>query len=123
MKTDSSHPISARTTLSVLFLLAGLTLLCTLPFLGSRAQLPSNVITFSGTFDNTTAYPCATSNGPFLVPLNQSRIIVNVNATVPTNDLAMTLVGPDGFPVHTEDNGVGNEAFDYESSRFRPVTT
>jgi hypothetical protein len=51
-----------------------------------------------------------------VVPTGQARIIVNVNATVPTNDLAVTLVGPDGIPVHTEDNGVGNEAFDIEGS-------
>jgi hypothetical protein len=116
MKTHSSLRISARTTLSILFLLSGVTLLCTLPFLGSRAQLPSNVITFSGAFDTSSAYPCATFSGPFVVPAGQARIIVNVNATVPTNDLAVTLVGPDGTPIHTEDNGVGNEAFDYEAS-------
>jgi hypothetical protein len=45
---------------------------------------------------------------------------VNVNATVPTNDLAVTLIGPDGMPIHTEDNGVGNEAFDYEASPVTP---
>src|SRR5438477_555335 len=47
MKTDSSHPISARTTLAVLLALTSFALLCALPFVGSRAQLPSNVITFT----------------------------------------------------------------------------
>ena len=118
MKIHSSHPVSARTTLSILFLLAGVTLFCTLPFLGSRAQLPSNVMTFSGTFDTAHAYGagCTTFSGPFVVPAGQARIIVNVNATVPTNDLALTLVDPLGQPIHTEDTGVGNEVFDYESS-------
>jgi hypothetical protein len=116
MKTHSSPSTSARTSLGVLLALIGIALLCAIPFFGSRAQLPSNIISFSGTFDSSSAYPCTSFNGPFLVPLNQSRIIVNVNATVPTNDLAVTLVGPDGFPIHTEDNGVGNEAFDYEGS-------
>jgi hypothetical protein len=116
MKTDSSHPISARTTLAVLIALTGFALLCALPFVGIRAQLPSNVIIFTGAFDTTHAYPCSTFSGPFVVPAGQARIIVNVNATVPTNDLAVTLVGPDGTPIHTEDNGVGNEAFDYEGS-------
>jgi hypothetical protein len=116
MKTNSSHPISARTTLAVLLWVVGIALLCVIPFLGTRAQLPSNVMTFSGAFDTSSAYPCATFSGPFVVPAGQARIIVNVNATVPTNDLAVTLVGPDGTPIHTEDNGVGNEAFDYEGS-------
>jgi hypothetical protein len=116
MKTNSNHPTSARTTSAVVLFLASIALLCSLPFVGTRAQLPSNIITFSGTFDISHAYPCSTSAGPFLVPPGQARIIVNVNATVPTNDLAVTLVGPDGMPIHTEDNGVGNEAFDYEAS-------
>ena len=121
MKTDSSHPISARTTLAVLLALTSFALLCALPFVGSRAQLPSNVITFSGTFDTAHAYGagCTTFSGPFVVPAGQARIIVNVNATVPTNDLALTLVDPLGQPIHTEDTGVGNEVFDYEGS---PVT-
>src|SRR5438874_1380698 len=118
MKTDSSHPISARTTLAVLLALTSFALLCALPFVGSRAQLPSNVITFSGTFDTAHAYGagCTTFSGPFVVPAGQARIIVNVNATVPTNDLALTLVDPLGQPIHTEDTGVGNEVFDYEGS-------
>jgi len=120
MKTNSSHSISARTTLAILLSLAGFGFLCAIPFIGTRAQLPSNVMTFSGAFDTTSPYPCATFSGPFVVPPGQARIIVNVNASVPTNDLAVTLVGPDGTPIHTEDNGVGNEAFDYEAS---PVPT
>src|SRR5439155_1754862 len=84
------HPISARTTLAVLLALTSFALLCALPFVGSRAQLPSNVITFSVTFDTAHAYGagCTTFSGPFVVPAGQARIIVNVNATVPTNDFA-----------------------------------
>jgi hypothetical protein len=39
MKTSSSYPISARTTLAVLLILVGLTIFCALPFVG-RAQNP-----------------------------------------------------------------------------------
>ena len=118
MKTNSSYPICARTTLAVLLFLIGLTLFCALPFIGTRAQLPSNIIPFSGTFDTTSAYPCGSTPNTFVVPPGQARIIVNVNATVPTNDLAVTLIGPPptNDVLHTEDNGVGNEAFDYEGS-------
>lgn len=118
MKTNSSHSISARITLAALFFIVGLSLLCSLPFVSSRAQLPSNVITFSGTFDTAHAYGsgCTTFSGPFVVPAGQARIIVNVDAAVPTNDLALTLVDPLGQPIHTEDTGVGNEVFDYEGS-------
>jgi hypothetical protein len=118
MKTKSSHPISARITLAALFFIVGLSLLCSLPFVGSRAQLPSNVTTFNGTFDTAHAYGagCTTFSGPFVVPAGQARIIVNVDATVPTNDLAFTLVDALGQPIHTEDTGVGNEVFDYEGS-------
>ncbi len=71
---------------------------------------------FSGTFD-PHAYPCATPRHHFTVPANQLRIVVQVNAQVPANDLAVTLLyGSDPNPifVKTEDNGIGNEALTYE---------
>src|SRR5437762_1904218 len=37
------------------------------------------------------AYPCSSVPTVFTVPPGQARIIVNVNATVPPNDLAVTL--------------------------------
>ena len=112
MKTNSSHPISARTTLAVLFFLAGLTTLCTVPLVGTRAQSPTNPATFSGTFD-PHPYPCATAPHVFNVPAGQARIIVNVNATLPVNDLAVTLLQGTNF-IRTEDTGVGNEVLVYE---------
>src|SRR5437764_2035346 len=125
MKTSSAYSSSARTTVAIVLLLSGIGLLCTVPFVGTRAQLPSNITPFTGTFDAVHAYGagCTTVAGPFIVQDTpppgahpQARIIVNVNATVPTNDLAITLVNTSNptNALHTEDTGVGNEAFDYE---------
>src|SRR4051812_36918010 len=64
----------------------------------------------SGTFD-PTPYPCASVRHHFTVPAGQARIIVQVNATVPANDIAVTLLyGPDPSPafIRSEDTGVGN---------------
>ena len=117
MKTNFSSSVSARSTLAVLFCLTGIGLLCVIPLIGTRAQLPANPATFSGQFDATQAYPCSSVPSVFTVPPGQARIIVNVNATVPTNDLAVTLLQGTGATaqfLHTEDNGVGNEVFVYD---------
>ena len=117
MKTNFSSSVSARSTLAVLFCLTGIGLLCIIPLIGTRAQLPANPATFTGQFDATQAYPCSSVPTVFTVPPGQARIIVNVNATVPTNDLAVTLlqgIGATAQFIHTEDNGVGNEVFVYE---------
>ena len=117
MKTNFSSSVSARSTLAVLFCLTGIGLLCVIPLIGTRAQLPANPATFNGQFDATQAYPCSSVPTVFTVPPGQARIIVNVNATVPTNDLAVTLlqgIGATAQFIHTEDNGVGNEVFVYE---------
>ncbi len=117
MKTNFSSSVSARSTLAVLFCLTGIGLLCVIPLIGTRAQLPANPATFSGQFDAIQAYPCSSVPSVFTVPPGQARIIVNVNATVPTNDLAVTLlqgIGATAQFIHTEDNGVGNEVFVYE---------
>ncbi|MFL6552112.1 MAG: hypothetical protein ACJ8LV_01980 [Chthoniobacterales bacterium] len=117
MKTNFSSSVSARSTLAVLFCLTGIGLLCVIPLIGTRAQLPANPATFSGQFDAIQAYPCSSVPTVFTVPPGQARIIVNVNATVPTNDLAVTLlqgIGATAQFIHTEDNGVGNEVFVYE---------
>jgi hypothetical protein len=71
---------------------------------------------FSGVFD-PHAYPCATPRHHFTVPANQLRIVVQVNAQLPANDLAITLLfGADPNPIFikTEDTGVGNEVLTYE---------
>ena len=117
MKTNFSSSVSARSTLAVLFCLTGIGLLCVIPLIGTRAQLPANPATFSGQFDATQACPCSSVPSVFTVPPGQARIIVNVNATVPTNDLAVTLLQGTGATaqfLHTEDNGVGNEVFVYD---------
>ena len=70
---------------------------------------------FSGTFD-PTAYPCATPRHHFTVPTGQTTIVVNVDAVVPSNDLAVTLLyGSDPNPqfIQTEDTGVGQEVLHY----------
>ena len=99
MKTHCLPSISARTTLAVLLCLFGIALLCAIPFFGTRAQSPSNVIPFSGSFDNTHAYPCNSTPSGFVVPPGQARIVVNVDATIPTNDLAVTLYQTTGAPL------------------------
>src|SRR6266567_3460797 len=119
MKTSSSASLSARSALAVLLCPIGVGFFCAVPFIGTRAQLPTNPTTFSGTFDATSAYPCSSTPAVFNVPPGQARIIVNVNATVLTNDLAVTLLqgsGPTASFIRTEDTGVGNEALVYEPS-------
>src|SRR6059058_3378208 len=97
----------SRATLSALLAASGVLLLVM-----SIRALPT-ATTFTGTFD-PHPYPCATTPNTFLVPPGQVRLVVNVNANNGVNDLAMTLVGPDGSPIHTEDNGVGQDVFLYQ---------
>ena len=75
--------------------------------------VPAN---FSGTYDPNT-FPCATPRHHFVVPVGQARIVVQVSATIPTNDLTMTLLfGPDPspLPLHTEDTATSSEAYLYQ---------
>jgi hypothetical protein len=70
---------------------------------------------FSGTFD-PNPYPCGTPRHVFTVPAGQARIAVNVDATVPANDLAVTLLfgaGANPTFIQTEDTGVGQEVLNY----------
>src|SRR5207249_393974 len=88
--------------------------------LGIVATAPATSVpeAFSGTFD-PHAYPCATPRHHFMVPANQVRIVVQVDAEVPANDLAVTLLyGPDPNPifVQTEDTGIGEEVLTYQPS-------
>src|SRR5438874_13598533 len=120
MKTNFSSSISARSTLAVLFCLTGIGLLCAIPLIGTRAQLPPNPATFSGQLDAIQAYPCSSVPSVFTVPPGQARLIVKVNATVPTNDLAVTLlqgIGATPKCINTEENGVSNEVFVHEPVR------
>src|SRR5438874_2560990 len=109
MKKSSTSQAArvSRATLSALLAASGALLLVM-----SIRALPT-ATTFTGTFD-PHPYPCATTPNTFLVPPGQVRLVVNVNANNGVNDLAMTLVGPDGSPIHTEDNGVGQEVFLYQ---------
>src|SRR3954464_2225190 len=77
--------------------------------------------TFSGVFD-PHAFPCATARHHFTVPPNapnpnQVRIIVQVDAQVPANDLNVNLLyGSDPNPVLVAqtDTGIGNELLLYQ---------
>jgi hypothetical protein len=71
---------------------------------------------FSGTYD-PAVFPCASARHHFIVPAGQARILVQVSATVPTNDITMSLFfGPDPTPMllHTEDTGTSSEAYNYQ---------
>src|SRR5881398_2186707 len=109
MKKSSTSQAArvSRATLSALLAVSGVLLLVM-----SIRALPT-ATTFTGTFD-PHPYPCATTPNSFIVPPGQVCLVVNVNANNGVNDLAMTLVGPDGSPIHTEDNGVGQEVFLYQ---------
>src|SRR5438552_18405586 len=115
--TKSSTSQAARVssaTVSALLAALGVLLLVM-----SIRALPT-ATTFTGTFD-PHPYPCATTPNTFLVPPGQVRLVVNVNANNGVNDLAMTLVGRDGSPVHTEATGVGQEVFIYQPGRGFPA--
>src|SRR5438874_7369411 len=116
MKKSSTSQAArvSSATVSALLAASGVLLLVM-----SIRALPT-ATTFTGTFD-PHPYPCATTPNTFLVPPGQVRLVVNVNANNGVNDLAMTLVGPDGSPIHTEDNGVGQEVFLYQPSGGVPA--
>src|SRR3954468_19322714 len=122
MKTSRSK-ISARVLAGIPFLLIS----CSLLLLawsnanaGHRARKGSvrplvaapalNQQPFTGTYD-PAVFPCGTARHHFTVPAGQVRIVVQVNAQIPTNDLTMTLLygaDPNPTPLHTEDTGTSN---------------
>jgi hypothetical protein len=119
--------MTARVTLSLLFLLSGLALFSAIPLVASSrpsirsaaqaATAPDapSPTPFSGTYD-PAVFPCATPRHHFTVPSGITRIEVDVAATLQSNDLTLTLLyGPDPnpTPLHTEDTGVGTEAYIY----------
>jgi hypothetical protein len=127
MKTNSSFSIRARVTLATLLLTAGVLLTAAAlsnlsaktrrPNLRAIAPAASVPQPFSGTYDATSVFPCSTPRHHFTVPPGQVRIIVNVAATLQTNDLEMTLLfgsDPNPVPLHTEDTGVGTEVYNYQ---------
>lgn len=66
----------------------------TAPLLNARQPVTPSAgvpIPFSGTYD-PTVFPCATPKHTFPVLPGQARIIVQVSATVPTNDITVTLL-------------------------------
>jgi hypothetical protein len=72
-------------------------------------------IPYNGTYD-PTVYPCATPRHHFIVPPGQVRLIVQVQATLVTNDLTLSLLfGSDPNPqlIHTEDTLTSGELYVY----------
>jgi extracellular elastinolytic metalloproteinase len=70
---------------------------------------------FHGSYD-PHVFPCATARHHFTVPAGQLRIVVQVSAGIPTNDLSVSLLfGPDPTPVliATEDTGTSSEVLTY----------
>jgi len=70
---------------------------------------------FSGSYD-PHVFPCATARHHFTVGAGKLRIVVQVSAGIPANDLTVSLLfGPDPAPVflQTEDTGTSSEALTY----------
>src|SRR5215212_11381268 len=127
----ASHSLTARVTIAALFLISGFFLL-TLAFsnvfagsgffaaafgTGTTAQVSAAVPTpFNGTYDPHT-FPCGSARHHFTVPTGQTRIVVQTSATVPANDITVSLLfGSDPNPVFidTEDTGTSSEALVWE---------
>jgi hypothetical protein len=110
MKKTISGSMTARVVAFTPLVIVGI-LLAVTAFSTSVPQ------TFSGTYDATSVFPCATPRHHFMVPAGQVRIVVQVAATLQTNDLEMTLLfgsDPNPVPLHTEDTGVGTEVYNYQ---------
>jgi hypothetical protein len=134
MKKNSSFSMSARVALSVLFLLSGLALLGAIPLVASShpsirssAQKPAGpaapmTTPYSGTYDSTSAFPCASPLHTFTVPTGITRLEVTVAATLQSNDLTLTLLYGSTL-IHTEDTGVGSEAYIYSPPGGVPAGT
>src|SRR3989440_12928999 len=124
-KTSSS--IKARVIAGIPFLLAGVILLVLSTTYGASrnarfkasAQRPvispslAVPVPFSGTYD-PHVFPCGSTKHPFTVLPGQARIVVQVSATIATNDLTVTLwYGPTAATASVvagpEDTGVSSE--------------
>ena len=67
---------------------------------------------FDGTYD-PHSYPCASVRHRFIVPSGKTAIVIHVTATIQTNDISVTLIGPDGAST-TEDTGTSSENLVYQ---------
>ena len=89
MKKKTSVSISARATLSMLLLLVGIALLCSIPFVGTHAQNP-----VSGTVGPSPGGPSATWQGVATAPgggvNTEAACIEDVNCETFT----LTVTGP-----------------------------
>ena len=134
MKKSSSPHAAARVTLGAIFLIIGIFFAAfAMSNLSAKTRRPrATAITpqlsvpqaYNGTYDATSVFPCATPRHHFMVPAGQARIIVNVAATLQSNDLEMTLLygsDPNPVPLHTEDTGVGTEVYNYEPAGGVPA--
>src|SRR5205807_2218523 len=138
MKKNSSS-IKARVLAGIPLLLTGIVLLALSTSYGAKRQSRANgqravispslavPVPFSGTYD-PTVFPCATPKHTFVVLPGQIRIIVQVTATVPTNDITVTLLfGPTAATAAVvagpEDTGVSTELLLYQPAGGVPAGT
>src|SRR5467141_2883227 len=133
MKKNSSS-LKARVLAGIPFLLTGDILLALSTTYGAKSKSKSRAgangprpvispnlavpVPFSGTYD-PVVFPCATPKHTFAVAPGQVRIIVQVSATVPTNDLTVTLLfGPVAATAVVvagpEDTGTSSELLLYQ---------
>ena len=111
---------TARATLATLLVLAGIFLVA-LAFSNIRAA--TGPTPFSGTYD-PNAFPCATTRHHFMVPAGEVRIIVQVSAWFPNNDLSVSLLfgaGANPVFIDTEDTGTSSEALIWEPNGGVPT--
>jgi hypothetical protein len=137
MKKNPSS-IKARVLAGIPFLLTGVVLLALSTTYGAKRKAragangqrplisPSLSVPapFAGTYD-PTVFPCASTKHPFVVAANQVRVIVQVSATVPTNDLTVTLLyGPTAATAAVvagpEDTGTSSEILLYQPGGIVP---
>src|SRR3954464_1892708 len=98
MKQATSLSTKARVLVAIPFFLCA-AFLVVLAFsslsAASRAKITEPNLTgptpFNGTYD-PHPFPCATTRHQFTVPAGEARIIVQATATVPTNDISVTLL-------------------------------
>src|ERR1700737_2194459 len=138
MKNNSSS-IKARVFAGIPFLLTGVILLALSTTYGARANRKARAggqrplispslsvpAPFAGTYD-PVVFPCATPKHTFAVGPGQVRIIVQVSATVPTNDLTVTLLfGPVAATAVVvagpEDTGISTELLLYQPAGGVPA--
>src|SRR5437868_9609910 len=138
MKKNSSS-IKARVLAGIPFLLTGVVLLALSTTYGAKSNRKSRggeqravispslavPVPFSGTYD-PTVFPCATPKHTFASVPGQVRIIVQVTATVPTNDLTVTLLygqtaATAAVVAGPEDTGISTEVLLYQPSGGVPA--